>query len=135
MGYQEKRVWILFTTETLLYGTYFWVLHHHYVDLGQTLYLILALIVLQVALQALLAMDHNPERRDERDRLIESRGFRVGYFVLLGGLACMIAAIAHRIGFSGALTAGAVINTLLFATGVAELSKLLTQISLYRRTA
>lgn len=135
MGYQEKRVWILFGTELALYGGYFWMLHHWHVHLVETLYLVLGLIVMQIVLQSLLAVTTDPERRDERDRVIESRAYRIGYFVLLAGLMVMIAALAHRIGFTGALTAAAIINTLLFAIGVAELTKLLTQVALYRRTA
>lgn len=135
MGYQEKRVWILFGTQLALYGSYFWLLHHRNIHLVDTLYLVLAIIVAQIVLQSLLAMTSNPERRDERDRVIESRAYRIGYFVLLTGLAVMIALIAHHLGFLAALTAAAVINTLLFAVAAAELTKLVTQMVLYRRTA
>ena len=135
MGYQERRIWILFGVEAVFYGVYFGVLHYRHIHLGITLHLVLALIVVQVALEVLLAATSDPERRDERDRAIESRGYRVGYLVLLAGLAYTIAAVAHQFGFTAQLTASAVINTLLLAAGVAELAKLLTQIVQYRRTA
>ncbi|WP_263412978.1 hypothetical protein [Terriglobus aquaticus] len=119
----------------LLYAAYFWMLRHRQVHLVETLYLVLGLIVAQIVLQSLLALTSNPEWRDERDRAIESRGYRVGYSVLLAGLMVTIASTAHHLGFLAALSAAAVINTLLFAIAVAELTKLATQMALYRRTA
>lgn len=135
MGYQEKRVWILFWTELLFYGAYFTFLHLWHIHLFVTLHLVLGLIVAQIVLQSLLAATSDPERRDERDRVIESRAYRVGYFVLLAGLAVAIASTAHHFGFLAVLSAAAVVNTILFAVAVAELTKLLTQMALYRRTA
>lgn len=135
MGYQEKRVWILFGTQLVLYGGYFWLLHQRHIHFFVTLHLVLGFIVAQVVLQSLLAVTSAPERRDERDRVIESRAYRVGYFVLLAGLMVMIASTAHQFGFLATLSAAAVVNTVLFAIAVAELTKLLTQMALYRRTA
>ena len=134
MGYQEKRTWIVLALEAMFYGTYFWVLHHGGVHLGITLHLILAMIIAQVVLHSVLALTTSPARRDERDVTIENRAFRAGYFALSIAVVCVIAAVAHHL--AGPVPhAYFIINVLLLVLGVAQITKLVTQVTLYRKFA
>ncbi len=134
MGYQEKQAWILLGTETVFYGMYFWALHHGHLEFGTALYLILAMVVVQIALRIVLALTTRPDRKDERDVRIENRAYRVGYLALSVSVIAIIAAVAHRL--SGpVLHTFFMVNTLLFAMAVAEISKLIAQVTLYRRYA
>lgn len=134
MGYQEKRVWVLLFTELVFYGAYFWALHHYHVHLMVTAHVVLGLIVLQIVLYSALALTSRPERRDERDTAIEIRAFRTAYFTLAIAVVVMIAFIIHLEMFRHG-NAMLMVNTLIFILALAELSKLITQVTLYRRLA
>ncbi len=134
MGYQEKRSWILLGVETLFYSTYFWELHHGHLHFHTALWIILGMVVAQIVLHSVLALTTLPAKKDERDIGIENRAYRTGYLALCLSVVAVLAVVAHR--FEGpVLQSFFVVNTLLFVLAVAELAKLVTQVTLYRRYA
>jgi hypothetical protein len=87
MSYQEKLICGQFLTLVLVCSYLFGVLR-----IGVTLWMMLGAIILMIVLQIvyaiLVAMFSKKEDRDERDRLIEYKAYKVSYLTLmvLGGL-------------------------------------------------
>ena len=134
MGYQEKRTWIVLLSQIVVYGTYFWILHHRHMRLYATVHVVLGTIVLQIILQSGLALTVKPQHRDERDRAIERSGYRAGYVALVIALVAVMAAVVHQ--FAGpVLHVSFLVNALLSVLGIAEVIRLATEVALYRRYA
>jgi hypothetical protein len=99
LSYREKTLYASLIAELVLYTT-FLVLHGQG-SLNQVAGLIGAIIALQIVLQLLIAAMTGNRTTDERDRLIELRGYRTGYLTLaflmvLGlGFLWFHAAIGH----------------------------------------
>ena len=140
LSYQEKRIWINLSTQGLVYGVYFFELWRGRVTVGALVNVIVAITVLQIALQSVLAMTARRERKDERDLAIERRAYRNGYNILVGALLACLALLALP-AFDPTLrqefqpSPFHVINVLLLALLVAEAGKLLSQLVLYRKAA
>jgi hypothetical protein len=141
MSYREKSAWISFACLLLLTVAYFAVMHHHPHDaegrdLINPLHLVLgvfgAFLLLQVVLHLIVVAQAPKDARtpkDERERLIELRAARVGFYALVvGEFAAM--ALFHAHGRTGIL-----MNTVLLAILIAWLMKLGTEVTLYRRGA
>lgn len=80
LSYQEKSLYGSLIAELVVYGPYF-VLHHQN-SVNKIAGMITAVVVLQIVLQSLIAAFTRNRIRDERDRLIELRGYRAGYITL-----------------------------------------------------
>jgi hypothetical protein len=80
LSYREKTLYASLVAELVLYTT-FLVLHGQG-SLDQVAGLIGAIIALQIVLQLLIAAMTRNRMTDERDRLIELRGYRAGYLTL-----------------------------------------------------
>ena len=80
LSYQEKSLYGSLAAELFVYGPYFFVPVQNSVN--KVAGMIMGIIVLQIVLQALIAALTRNRMKDERDRLIELRGYRVGYFTL-----------------------------------------------------
>ncbi len=65
---------------TLVYGPYFFL--HQQNSVNKVAGMIIAIIVLQIILQSVIAALTRNRVTDERDRLIELRGYRAGYLTL-----------------------------------------------------
>ena len=81
MSYQEKLVWGQFLPMVLLYGYYFFRVAQgrHGVAVGSLVGVLVGIAVIQVICSILVAALAQRERRDERDRLIEYKAFKLAY--------------------------------------------------------
>jgi hypothetical protein len=135
MSFREKTAWVCLVTMAAVYGWYFAATLPALAAGGAAgLRLstsILVLAVLQVVPLVVIAAASPREAKaplDERDRLIELKGSRAAYVVLVcGALLACVAAMHFSAG--GALLA----NYIFLAIVAAQLAKYLTQIVHYRR--
>ena len=77
LSYREKTLYASLAAELLVYGPYFFL--HQQNSVNKVAGVIVAIIVLQIILQSLIAAFTRNRVVDERDRLIELRGYRAGY--------------------------------------------------------
>lgn len=100
MSFREKSAWISFVTILGIFGAYFWntwrILEGRipYRDaIWLSVGLVVAFVALEVVLHAIVILQAPAEARrptDERERLIDMRATRIGYYVLIAGaLACV----------------------------------------------
>ena len=80
LSYREKSLYASFAAELVVYGPYFFV--HQRSSVNKLAGMIAAIIVLQILLQLVIAAFTRNRVTDERDRLIELRGYRAGYLTL-----------------------------------------------------
>src|SRR5271154_5331843 len=80
LSYREKSLYASLVVELLVYGPYFFLHHQNTVD--KVAGMIISIIVLQIILQSLIAAFTRHRLTDERDRLIELRGYRAGYLTI-----------------------------------------------------
>ena len=139
MSFREKSAWISLTCLLLLTLAFFAAMHHHPHDaeghdLISPLHMALAIFgsfaVLQGVLHLIVVAQSPKDARtpkDERERLIELRAARVGFYALV---VCELSAMAlfHVHGRAGML-----MNTVLLGILIAWLLKLGTEVVLYRR--
>ena len=82
LSYREKSLYASLVAECAVYGPYFFLLFHQQTSLNKIVGVIIAIIVLQIILQSVIAASTRNRVTDERDRLIELRGYRAGYLTL-----------------------------------------------------
>ena len=80
LSYREKSLYASLAAELVVYGPYFFL--HQQNSVNKVAGMIIAIIVLQVILQSVIAALTRNRVTDERDRLIELRGYRAGYLTL-----------------------------------------------------
>jgi EamA domain-containing membrane protein RarD len=80
LSYREKTLYASLVAEILVYGPYFFL--HQQNSVNKVAGMIIAIIVLQVVLQLIIAAFTRNRMTDERDRLIELRGYRAGYLMV-----------------------------------------------------
>jgi hypothetical protein len=80
LSYREKTLYASLTAEILVYGPYFFL--HQQNSVNKVAGMIVSIIVLQMILQLLIAAFTRNRVTDERDRLIELRGYRAGYLAI-----------------------------------------------------
>jgi hypothetical protein len=80
LSYREKSLYASLAAELVVYGPYFFLHQHNSVN--KVAGMIIAIIVLQIILQSVIAAFTRSRITDERDRLIELRGYRAGYLTL-----------------------------------------------------
>jgi hypothetical protein len=80
LSYREKSLYASLAVELLVYGPYFFL--HQQNSVNKVAGMIIAIIVLQIILQTVIAGLTRNRVTDERDRLIELRGYRAGYLTL-----------------------------------------------------
>jgi hypothetical protein len=137
MSFREKSTWISFVLLLVVLGGYLWpiadasfggegdrnLLHYF-------LALLLGFAALQVVLRVLVALRSPQDARapkDERERLIELRAARIGFYALVAGV--LLALLAMHVLFSLRVLAQSVMLALL----VAWLVKLGSELVYYRR--
>jgi hypothetical protein len=134
MSFREKSAWISFICLLLLVLTFFVGLHHHPQNAQGHLYLALGVVVgfvlLQVVLHLIVVAQSPKDARtpkDERERFIELRGARIGFYALVvGELIAMAAFHAHG-------RVDVLMWSILVAILIAWMIKLGSEIVLYRR--
>ena len=91
LSYQERTLWGSLVVELVVYLPYFFF--HHQNSVAKVAGMIFAIIVLQIILQSIIAAATRHRMRDERDKLIQLRGYRAGYLtfvsLMLLGLAML----------------------------------------------
>ena len=80
LSYREKTLYASLVAELAVYGPYFFL--HQQNSVNKVAGMIVAIIVLQIILQSIIAVLTRNRITDERDRLIELRGYRAGYIAL-----------------------------------------------------
>jgi hypothetical protein len=80
LSYREKTLYASLAAEAIVYGPYFFL--HQQNSINKVAGMIIAIIVLQIILQSVIAALTRNRLTDERDRLIELRGYRTGYLAL-----------------------------------------------------
>jgi hypothetical protein len=80
LSYREKSLYASLAAELCVYGPYFFLHAHNSVN--KVAGMIVSIIVLQIILQSVIAAFTRNRMTDERDRLIELRGYRAGYLTL-----------------------------------------------------
>jgi hypothetical protein len=80
LSYREKSLYASLAAEFVVYGPYFFF--HQKNSVNKVAGMIVAIIVLQIILQSIIAALTRNRVTDERDRLIELRGYRAGYLTI-----------------------------------------------------
>src|SRR5271170_7393248 len=80
LSYREKTLYASLAAELLVYCPYFFL--HQQNSVNKVAGMIIAIIVLQAILQSVIAALTRNRVTDERDRLIELRGYRAGYLTI-----------------------------------------------------
>ncbi len=80
LSYREKSLYASLAAELLVYGPYFFL--HQQNSVNKVAGMIVGIIVLQFLLQMVIAAVTRNRVTDERDRLIELRGYRAGYLTI-----------------------------------------------------
>ena len=80
LSYREKSLYASLVAELIVYGPYFFL--HQQNSVNKVAGMIVGIIVLQIILQSAIAIFTRSRTTDERDRLIELRGYRSGYLTL-----------------------------------------------------
>jgi hypothetical protein len=136
LSYQERSLYGSLVVELVVYLPYFFL--HGYNSVGKVALMILAIIVLQILLQSLIAAFTRNRTTDERDRLIQLRGYRAGYFTLASVMVLGLAMLwfhANYLSFPmNSSWLGLHLLSVFFGMLViADVVKTITQIVAYRR--
>ena len=80
LSYREKTLYASLVAELVVYGPYFFL--HRQNSINKVAGMIVAILVLQMVVQSVIAALARNRVTDERDRLIELRGYRAGYLMI-----------------------------------------------------
>ena len=136
LSYREKTLYASLVAELIVYGPYFFL--HRQNSVNKVAGMIIAIILLQVILQLVIAAFTRNRVTDERDRLIELRGYRAGYLVLASlmviGLAMLWfhAAMGH-LQLESRMIGLHFLSVFFGMLVIADITKTATQIITYRR--
>ena len=97
LSFKEKSIWISLIITILLFGIYFTLAFTVFTNpydpstnlIGLFVTVITVYIIIQIILQAAIALVHKKEAEsgaDERDHLIELKATRISYFILACGV-------------------------------------------------
>ena len=137
ISYKEKSLYAMLVADVLVYVPYFVYALHGHATIGRLIGTILALSVLSIVLQSIIAATTRNRLTDERDALIEYKGYRAAYFALATGIILIFVILwIHAPADINHPHFGAfhIINVLLAALVVADITKLITQLAAYRRS-
>ena len=79
-SYRERSLYASLAAELVVYVPYFFF--HSQNSVNKVAGLIVTIIALQAALQAVITLATRNRTTDERDRLIELKGYRAGYLTI-----------------------------------------------------
>ncbi|HEX5235258.1 MAG TPA: hypothetical protein VFW25_08015 [Silvibacterium sp.] len=141
LSYREKSLYASLAAELAVYGPYFFL--HRQNSVNKVAAMIVAIIVLQIILQSLIAALTRNRVTDERDRLIELRGYRAGYLTLASLMVLGLGMLWFH-ATMGNLTMGNLrldsrmiglhfLNVFFGMLVIADITKTATQIVSYRR--
>jgi hypothetical protein len=136
LSYREKSLYASLATELLVYGPYF--LLHRQNSVNKVAGMIVAIIVLQMILQSVIAALTRNRMTDERDRLIELRGYRAGYLTIASlmvvglGMLWFHATVGH-LQLENRMVGLHFLSVFFGMLVIADITKTATQIVSYRR--
>jgi len=136
LSYREKSLYASLVAELMVYGPYF--LLHRQNSVNQVAGMIVAIIVLQIILQSAIAALTRSRVTDERDRLIELRGYRSGYLTLASlmvvglGMLWFHATVGH-LPLENRMMGLHFLNVFFGMLVISDITKTATQIVAYRR--
>ena len=136
LSYGEKSLYVSLVAELVVYGPYFFL--HNQNSVNKVAGMIIAIIVLQIILQSIIAAVTRNRVTDERDRLIELRGYRAGYLtfaslMVLGlGMLWFHSALGH-LRLDNRMMGLHFLNVFFGMLVIADITKTATQILAYRR--
>ena len=136
LSYREKTLYASLAAELVVYGPYFFL--HQQNSVNKVAGMIVAIIVLQTILQSVIAALTRNRVTDERDRLIELRGYRAGYLALASlmviglGMLWFHATVGH-IRLDNPMVGLHFLNVFFGMLVIADITKTATQIVVYRR--
>ena len=84
LSYREKSLYGELLADLAVFVPYFIYIHMHHPTMGVIAAAITLLILARILLQAVIALATRNRLKDERDRLIRLRGYRVGYLTIVG---------------------------------------------------
>ena len=136
LSYREKSLYASLVAEILVYGPYFFL--HQQNSVNKVAGMIIAIIVLQIILQSLIAAFTRSRVTDERDRLIELRGYRAGYLTIVSlmvmGLGMLwLHTTVGNFSVDGRIWALHFLSVFFGMLVISEIAKTATQILAYRR--
>jgi hypothetical protein len=137
LSYREKTLYASLAAELVVYGPYFFL--HQQNSVNKVAGMIIAIIVLQIILQSVIAALTRNRVTDERDRLIELRGYRAGYLVLASlmviglGMLWFHATVGH-VQLDSGMVGLHFLSVFFGMLVVADITKTATQIMAYRKT-
>jgi hypothetical protein len=140
LSYQERSLWGSLVAELVVYVPYFVLHFHQRGSVSRVAGVIFAIIVLQIVLQSIIAAVTRHRITDERDKLIQLRGYRAGYLTLaslmvvgLGMLWLHTHMNAGELPVPGRFLAMHFLNVFFGLLVIADVVKTVAQIIAYRR--
>jgi len=136
LSYREKSLYASLAAELFVYGPYFFL--HHENSVNKVAGMIIAIIALQIILQSVIAVLTRNRVTDERDRLIELRGYRAGYLtvaslMMIGlGMLWFHATVGH-LRLDSRFVGLHFLSVFFGMLVVADITKTATQIVAYRK--
>jgi hypothetical protein len=136
LSYREKTLYASLAAELLVYGPYFFL--HQQNSINNVAGMIIAIIVLQIILQSVIAAFTRNRVTDERDQLIELRGYRAGYLVIASlmviglGMLWFHATMGH-LRLENRMMGLHFLSVFFSILVIADITKTATQIVAYRR--
>jgi hypothetical protein len=136
LSYREKSLYASLVTELVVYGPYFFL--HRQNSVNNVAGMIIAIIVLQIILQSVIAALTRNRITDERDRLIELRGYRAGYLTIASlmvvglGMLWFHATVGH-LHLENRMVGLHFLSVFFGMLVIADITKTATQIVSYRK--
>jgi len=138
LSYREKTLYATLLIELAVYIPYF--VFHGQNSVGKVAGMIAAIIVLQIVAQAIIAALTRNRLTDERDRQIELRGYRAGYFTFASLMALGLAmlwfhsGVIHNLNLEHRNMGLHFISVFFGILVIADITKTATQLIAYRRS-
>jgi hypothetical protein len=141
LSYQERSLWGSLVAELVVYLPYFfWHFHvHEQNSVNKVAGMIFAIIVLQIILQSIIAAVTRHRITDERDKLIQLRGYRAGYLTLASlmvfglGMLWLHTLAGHEFPIHEGFVGLHFLNVFFGMLVISDIVKTVTQIVAYRR--
>ena len=137
LSYREKSLYASLIAELIVYGPYFFF--HQQNSVNRVAGMIVSIIVLQIILQSIIAAITRNRVTDERDGLIELRGYRAGYLTLASlmvmglGMLWFHTTVGH-LQLENRMVGLHFLNVFFGMLVISDITKTATQIVAYRRS-
>lgn len=137
ISYQERSLYGELLADLAIFVPYFILMHTQRPTVGFIAGSIFWLIVAQIVLQSAIAALTRNRLKDERDRLIQLRGYRAGYFTVTSLMVLGMGALWLHSTFGQLNAAHMALHFLSVFYGIlilAEVVKTVAQLLAYRRS-